>query len=584
MLVRTMIANPSSLAAVSWLRFWTCRRGAALRVVGAILLGWNLTVSAAVDYTVVVQKYEAMVQEAVGKGAISGACVALVDDQRIVFARGFGYADKARRVPARTDTVYRAGSISKLFTALTAMQLADQGVLDIDRPVTNDAPDFRIVVPFEDAKPITLRQLMCHRSGMIREAPVGGYFDGSEPGVAQTVASIAACVLVYPPGTRTKYSNSGVTVVGHTIARVTGLPFDRYVEQALLRPLAMTNSAFLARKSIRARLAKGYLQVADGRGGFREREAPQFELGILPAGNLYTTAEDLARFLSFLFAGGQAGEAQLVKPAALAEMLTPQLTTDTNAFGLGFYVGHFRKHRTFGHMGAVYGFTSELVGLPEHKLGVVVLCNDDLAVGVVRQLSRAGLALLLEAKRGEHNPASPPPFKPNETDLATFAGDYESESFWARIQPGDGCLRAVLSNQPLTLCPTGPDKFAGFGRLVNEAPFVFERDSSGGVCGFTVMNQKFRRIDPVAAPPLPAEWRRVLGSYGPDFIPLIVTAKHGKLYAMTENEYDYRLTPLTATVFKMPPGLYEGEHLVFQPDSGGRIHHAVLANMPLVRR
>src|SRR5215207_7579875 len=118
---------------------------------------------APVNYQAIVQKLSEAADAEVRSGAISGATIALVADQKIIFLNGFGFADKQNRIPARADTVYRAGSISKLFTALSAMQLVEQGRLDIDKPVTNCLPDFRITVPFEDAQPITLRQLMSHR-------------------------------------------------------------------------------------------------------------------------------------------------------------------------------------------------------------------------------------------------------------------------------------------------------------------------------------------------------------------------------------------------------------------------------------
>jgi CubicO group peptidase (beta-lactamase class C family) len=113
--------------------------------------------AAETDYTQAIVSLESAIAEELRRGHISGVSVALVDDQRLLYAKGFGLADKSRRIPAMADTVYRAGSISKLFTALAAMQLAEQGRLNIDRPITNYAPDFRIVVPFEDTKPITLR-------------------------------------------------------------------------------------------------------------------------------------------------------------------------------------------------------------------------------------------------------------------------------------------------------------------------------------------------------------------------------------------------------------------------------------------
>ncbi|MBM3832771.1 MAG: beta-lactamase family protein [Verrucomicrobia bacterium] len=537
-----------------------------------------------VDYAKYIQQLESAVEHEVNRRNLSGVSVALVDDQRIVYANGFGYADKSRRRPARSDTVYRAGSISKLFAAMATMQLVEQGRLELDQPVTTYNPDFRIVIPFENVKPITLRQLLCHRSGMIREAPVGGYFDDSEPGTDNTVASLASCVLVHPPDSQTKYSNSGITIVGRVVSKVSKLPFEECVQQRLLHPIGMRNSAFLLRSELKGKLAKGYLPVAADGGGFHEIEAPQFEFGILPAGNLYTTVEDLAQFLRFLFAHGRREGSQLLRPETLEEMFTPQLTKSTNGFGLGFSVGSFRGHKAVSHMGAVYGFTSILTAIPQHRIGVVVLSNDDIAVGPVRKLNSLALSLILEAKLNEKPPTPPVKLPLKQKELAEFAGDYESESFWARLDASDGIVKANISNQRMTLTPVAPLRFQAEGRLVYDAPFVFERETAGRIDNFSALGQRFRRVDPRAATKIPEAWKKFLGHYGPGFIPLIISAKHGHLYAMTENEYDNRLTPLNQTVFKMPPGLYIDEQLVFQLDTRGKVHRAVLANMTLRRR
>src|SRR5207302_5125243 len=108
--------------------------------------------------------------------------------QAVVWARGFGLADPKAKRPATAETVYRVGSVSKLFTDIAVMRLVEQGRLDLDAPVTKYLPDFTPGNPFD--KPITLRQLMTHRSGLVRESPVGNYFDPTSPSLAQTVASL----------------------------------------------------------------------------------------------------------------------------------------------------------------------------------------------------------------------------------------------------------------------------------------------------------------------------------------------------------------------------------------------------------
>src|SRR3712207_103999 len=129
--------------------------------------------------------------------------ISLVDDQRVVWARGFGFSHPRDSVRATARTVYRVGSVSKLFTDIGVMQLVERGTLDLDAPVTRYLPDFR---PRGAAVPITLRQLMSHRAGLVREPPVGHYFDNTSPTLAATVASLNDTRLVYQPKARTKYS------------------------------------------------------------------------------------------------------------------------------------------------------------------------------------------------------------------------------------------------------------------------------------------------------------------------------------------------------------------------------------------
>jgi hypothetical protein len=234
-----------------------------------------------------------------------------------------------------------------------------------------------------------------------------------------------------------------------------------------------------------------------------------------------------------------------------------------------------------GHMGAVYGFTSSVQALPEQKLGVVVLANADLAVGPVRRLARGALEALLEARGAAPRAAAAASGPLQAENLAELAGEYESTSYWARIAVDGGRLAAVVSGQPVELTSQGGLAWMAEGRILRAEPLVFERDARGAIGGFTLLRQKFSRAREETAP---AAWRQYLGSYGPEYIPLIVSVRHGHLYAMTENEFDYRLTPINRRTFAMPPGMYADEQVVFECDAQGRAHTALLANMPLRRR
>jgi CubicO group peptidase (beta-lactamase class C family) len=506
---------------------------------------------------------------------ITGVAVALVDDQQTVHAAGFG--------EARRDSVFRCGSISKLFNAVAVMQLVEAGQLDLDAPVERYGSGLLPVNPFMNAAPVTLRQLLCHRSGMIRETPVGGYLDDSQPGLARTVASVAQTVLVNPPNTKTRYSNVGPSIAGRVVELVAGTRFEHYQRERILGPLGLTNSAWSLKALPRGRLVASYMRVADGRGGFVRQRSPVFDLGTLPAGNLFTSADDLARFIAMLAADGRAPGGRVLAAESIARMFTPQLTTEPTGFGLGFMVGKFREHKTISHNGAVYGCSSSLVFVPDAKIGVVVLGNEDIVNARIQKLANRALSLMLEAKLGEKPPSAPVPLTLAADALAAFFGDYESQSYWAALEVKDGCLVANISGQPTTLTPVEPLRFLADSRLNDAVPVVFERDAAGRVTGFTMGSQQFTRV-PADARDIPREWRAYLGSFGPDFIPLVASARHGHLYAMTENMVDYRLTPLNRHVFGLPPGLYVDEHLVFLADRRGKPHSVNLANMVLRRR
>ena len=536
------------------------------------------------DFTPVIRRVEELVNNELERGILTGVSVALVDDQTTVLAYGFGLADEAEQRPATSKTVYRAGSISKLFTAVAAMQLAEAGKLDIDKPVTDYLPEFRIVDPFEDAAPVTLRQLMCHRSGLVRESPVGGYLDPNEPTIDASVASLADCVRVHRPGEVTKYSNIGVTVVGQAVAKVAGMPFPEYQRTHVLDPLGMKSSSFVRDDRVQPQLSTSYMLVADGSGRFNRVASPVFELGTVPAGNLYTSVEDLGRFLSCLFADGVVDGKPILKPATIAEMFTPQLTDKDSGFGLGFSVGECRDHKLISHTGAVYGFSSSFAGIPELKVGVIVLANEDIAMGPVRRIADRALGWMVDVRQGQELEPEKVFQAVSKEIVETLVGDYESESYWADLRYEEGRLLADISGQKLEVRQSAEDELVLDGRWKYDSSIEVQRDEKGAVTGFSSGGQTYRRVDSGALKEIPSGWQRFLGSYGPEFIPLVISAKHGHLYAMTENMVDYRLTPLNRTVFNMPPGMYESEELVFQVSPVGRVHTAVLAGMELRRR
>jgi serine beta-lactamase-like protein LACTB len=558
-----------------------CRSAA---IIGLLVVFANGGAILALDLEGAKARFSEIAAAEARRDVVPGFSVAWIVDGQTVHAAGYGLADRRTGAPATADTLYRAGSISKLFNALAAMQLVEQGKLDLDAPIEQALPEFRIVVPFADAKPITARQLLCHRSGMIRESPVGGYLDNRQPTVQATIASVADCVLVNPPDTKTRYSNVGPTIVGRAVEVHTGQEYAEYQQQHILNPLGMTGSAWRMNDTLRPRLAKGEMRVACGNGTYSYEPAPEFELGTLPAGNLYTSASDLARFASFVMGGPKdSAPSPVVKPETLASMHHVQLTNENTGFGLGFFAGRYRGHKTAQHSGAVYGFTTAIVVMPEERIGVVVLSNGDIAMAPVKRLTDASLDLLLEAVRGEMPPAKPQPIDIPAESLGDFTGEFESSSYWAKTFVESGVLRCLLSGQRLDLTPISPTKFLADGRMMSQSEFEFERGQDGKVSTLKAAGQTFQRVAPDVDKRARSGWQRLIGSYGLRFIPLIISVRHGNLYASVENEYEYRLTPVNRVTFALPAGMYSDEQIVFQEDTAGNVIGLVMANMYLPR-
>ncbi|HEY0548482.1 MAG TPA: serine hydrolase domain-containing protein, partial [Verrucomicrobiae bacterium] len=402
----------------------------------------------AADYSKIGPKLEAVIREEMREWTIGGIAVALVDDQQVVYAAGFG--------EAKRDSLFRVGSISKLFNAVAVMQQVEAGKLDLDAPLPADVSPIN---PFPGEPKVTLRHLLTHRSGLPREGSVGGYMDGSEAGLMKTVASVPASVLVTKPGEKTRYSNLAPSVAGRLVERASGMSFEDYQRVRILDPLGMTNSTWALARLNKKKMIVSHMRIADARGGFKRQEAPLFDLGTIPAGNLFSSVDDLARFASALMAG----ENRVLKPETLEQMWKPQFTEEKSGFGLAFMIGKFREHRTVSHNGAVYGHSTSLVVLPEKKIAVIVLANEDIVNGRVRRISNFALGQMLAAKFGEPVEPSPPTsFAPN---LSSFAGDFESESYWAQLSVVGWKLVGSLSSQLTKFTPTGDLKFIANSHL-----------------------------------------------------------------------------------------------------------------------
>lgn len=513
---------------------------------------------------------EPFIRQEMADKELPALSIAVVDDQRLVWARGFGYADPDNKIPATPETVYRVGSVSKLFTDIAIMQWVEQGKLSLDAPITSYLPDFRPKNPF--GMPVTLRQLMSHRAGLVREPPVGHYFDPTEPTLRETVASLNETELIYPPGAKTKYSNAGIAVVGAVLERLSGEPFARYVKRAVLQPLGLSKSSFEPEPAIIRDLAKGYMWTYHG----RVFEAPTFRLGMAPAGSMYSTVVDLARFLSALFAGGRG----VLRPQTLEEMWTPQFARpgELSGFGIGFALSPLDGHRRVGHSGAIYGFATELAALPDQKLGVVVATTKDFSSTVVGRIADAALRVMLALRENRPLPAlrTTSPVLPERAER--LRGRYRRGEEVVDVIRRGGELYAFIGGLRVRIRQTG-------GEFIVDDRHAFGITIEPSGDGLLINGQKYERVPATRPAPVHAPWRGLIGEYGWDHDVLYILEKDGQLYALIEWFFFYPLRQRRPDVFQFPPrGLYDGEKLTFRRDRRGRAVAVSLEGIVFKRR
>ncbi len=556
-----------------------CHRPAAVTTVFLLavpLCGAAERVGPPRAYEAAVRALEAFIAAEVKDKDLPALSVALVDDQKIVWARGFGLADPMAKKPATAETVYRVGSVSKLFTDLAVMRLVEEGKLDIDAPVTKYLPDFKPANPFD--KPITLRQLMTHRSGLVRESPAGNYFDPTSPTLAATVASLNATKLVYAPESRIKYSNAAIATVGYALEKTQKRPFVDYLRETLLVPLGMTGSAFEATPAVKKELAKAVMWTYHG----REFPAPTFELGMAPAGSMYSTVLDLGRFMSVLFNGGEGPKGRVLKKETLEAMWRPQFAPKDakEGFGIGFHLDELHGRRRVGHGGAVYGFATDLSALPDEKLGAVVVAARDVANPVVTRIAEVALGHMLAVRQKKPLPALERTEALPRAEARRLAGRYRSDDRTLTLTERDGRLFAESDRGGFRMelrrlgKATITDGVLHYGtKLVPEGDNL---RASKGV---------WERV-PVKKPgPAPAKWAGLIGEYGWDHNTLYILEKDGKLHALIEWLFLYPLEEESENVYRFPDfGLYHGEKLIFTRDNKGRATKVEAASVDFARR
>src|SRR5256884_4448702 len=302
---------------------------------------------------------------------IAGAVVSVVKDGQVLFQKGYGYADvEAKKPVLPAQTLFRPGSISKLFTATAVMQLVEQGKLDLDRDV-NDYLDFAIPKTFPE--PVTLRRLLTHTAGF--EDTLKNLFVAHDSDVKalRTYLVNQMPARIFPTGKVVSYSNYGFTVAGYIVERVSGEKFERYIDNHILKPLRMTNSTFdqPLPVALTPQMSQGYLAAAKKPRDFEFVQAA-------PAGALSATAADMTRFMLAFLQDGTVDGVAILKPETVRQMESRQFELHPMISGLGLTFMEYCMNpvRVIAHGGETVYFHSDMVLVPDAHVGYFVSYNS----------------------------------------------------------------------------------------------------------------------------------------------------------------------------------------------------------------
>ena len=457
----------------------------------------------------------AQIEAAQRSHSIPGLSLAVVRGGDVLWVEGFGHADRSRRTPATPDTVFSAGSLAKPFTALAVMQLAAAGRIDIDRPLRTYLPELAIRSRFGAASLPTVRNALTHHAGFPTDLTKGMWSDAP---LTSVTAALGEEYMAFPPNLVFSYSNVGYALLGHAVQRITGVPYAVHMDRAIFAPLGMAHTAMGLRPDLEARLAQGYRD---------NREVRRLPIRDVPALGLHTTAADLGQFLR-AFLGG---EPKVIAERVWRTMLEPQNRNVALDLHITIGLGWFLETGTIPggslvarHGGTTLAHSSELILLPEQRLGVAVLANSRDSRTVVATLAEEILARLLEARVAEPSRLTARiSRKLHEARLADIEGSYATDFGLVVIDPQKHQLCACLMERVFDLFEY-PDGWFGLSTSTASSlpdamgPLAgarFRAEQIGGreVIVATTADQRIVLGEKVTASAIPTAWVERVGKY-----------------------------------------------------------------------
>jgi len=478
----------------------------------------------ATDYSTTIEQTTAFIERRMREDQVTGVSIALVDGQKTVWSQGFGFADKEKGIQASPETIYEIGSISKTITATAIMQLQEQGLINIDRPLTEYLPEFSILPPLSfppnSDKPVTIGTILTHHSGLPGDLFNGGFTlkprTDYNAWVLEYLRKEYAC---YPPDFIWAYSNTAFSLLSKAISRVSGQSFQEYTD-GLFKKMGMHHSSYFDKPAFKENLARGY---------FQEEPLERFYDNMWAAGSVLSNVTDMTRFIKMVLGRGRIDGVRILKPETLAEMLTAQnddvpLDLDLQQ-GLSWVLMDRQfddAGRVCHHTGSTHGFLSHIEILPDYQIGVVVLSNTQKAA-IAIEAARMALKLALRDKTGMDLAEPPgPAHSPYTTwakeELEALSGIYATEAGYDMIKAVPGGLEwwssygeetrklLPLENGWFTL-PDSQELQVEFSTISGRDVMVLHEDALFGLVGRSLWGERYEPV------PVPVAWLNRLGKY-----------------------------------------------------------------------
>ena len=367
--------------------------------------------------------FDLLINDQLAREDIAGAVIGVVKDGQIAIAKGYGYADIARHIPATAEaSLFRIGSISKLMTWTAAMQLVEQKKLSLDEDI-NTYLDFKIPPAFD--KPITLRNLMAHTAGFEDTWRDFGVADPEQMISLESYVKTHIPRRIYPSGEVSAYSNYGATLAGYLVQRISGKPFAEYVNENIFRPLDMDHTTFVQP------LPPDLVPIMSSGYGVASSPPGRFEyVNLFPAGSVSASANDMCKFMLAHLQSGQLNGVKILSPETTQLMHSRNYKFDDrlNSWAYGFYEESTNGHRIIGHGGDLQRFHSDLHLILDANTGFFVSYNS-------KGLGDLGLdrQRLLQMFMDRYFPATSDESRPTEQAFTldpSVAGVYRGTRRW----------------------------------------------------------------------------------------------------------------------------------------------------------